>query len=139
MITDAGFRRFAHAQAQLKAVQGGAPVFMYQWNWVTPAFEGRFGAAHGADVSATFGNVRDAIVGSGAPSGRRLCDRLSAAWVAFAKTGDPNVAGLPTWPAFHPDQRATMIFNDEIAVARDPDADVRAFWSRMPPATSVFG
>ncbi len=139
MVTDAGFRRFAYAQAERKAAQGRAPVYAYQWDWATPAFDGRFGAAHGADVSASFGNVRDAMVGAGSGAGPALCEALSAAWVAFAKTGDPNTERLPRWPAFEPGERATMIFDDQIRVTNDPNADIRAFWNTMPPPLSVLG
>ena len=139
MVTDAGFRRFAYAQAERKAAQGRAPVYVYQWDWATPAFDGRFGAAHGADVSASFGNVRDAMVGAGCGAGPDLCEALSSAWIAFAKTGDPNTAPLPRWPAFNLNERATMIFDDEIRVTNDPNADIRAFWNTMPAPLSVFG
>src|SRR5581483_3040652 len=58
MVTDSGFRRFAYQQAELKAALGRAPVYMYQWDWTTPAFDGRWGAAHAADVAASLANVR---------------------------------------------------------------------------------
>jgi para-nitrobenzyl esterase len=49
-----------------------------------------------------------------------LADKMSRAWVAFARTGNPNHKGLPNWPAFTTDQRATMIFNNECETVRDP-------------------
>ena len=70
---------------------GGAPTYMYLWSWPTPAFDGKFGAVHGHDVSATRSTTyRDTIVGVGAHDAKLMCDRLASAWVAFAKTGDPN-------------------------------------------------
>ncbi len=139
MITDAGFRRFAYAQAERKAAQGRAPVYMYQWDWPTPAFEGRFGAVHAADVAASFDNTRDAIVGAGTGRGPGLCAALSAAWIAFARTGDPNTPRLPPWPVFDATTRATMIFDDDIRVDNDPNPDIRAFWREQPGPVSVFG
>jgi para-nitrobenzyl esterase len=50
---------------------------------------------------------------------------MSAAWLAFAKTGDPNTDDLPTWPTYDAAKRATMMFNVESAVVDDPDAEVR--------------
>jgi para-nitrobenzyl esterase len=139
IITDAGFRRFARTQAEHKAAQGGAPVYAYQWEWSAPAYGGRFGAAHAIDVSASFYNVRDAIVGAGSRAGSELCSQLASAWIAFAKTGDPNNARVPNWPAFGPLDRATMLFNDPVRVVNDPYPEIRDFWSCMPPAASVFG
>ena len=138
IVTDAGFRRFAYAQAELKAGQGRAPVYLYQWDWATPAFDGRYGAAHAADVAASLGNAREAIVGAGSAGGRRLCDAMSASLCAFARTGDPNTATLPHWPPFERDRRPTMIFDEPIRLEHDPNPHIRAFWAEMPPSASVF-
>ena len=138
IVTDSGFRRFAYSQAERKAVQGGAPVWMYQWDWAPPAYDGRFGALHAIDVPASFGNVREAIVGAGMSAGHRLCDQLSAAWVAFAKTGNPNNTLVPDWPAFEPKSRAVMIFDDPVRIVNDPNREIREFWNTMPPALNVF-
>ncbi len=139
IATDSGFRRCAYAQAERKAAQARAPVYLYQWDWATPAFEGRFGAVHATDVSASFGNVRDAIVGAGIGIGRGLCNALMSSWIAFAHSGDPNNDHIPRWPAFGPVDRAAMIFDDPIRVVHDHHCDIRAFWNDMPPVSSVFG
>ncbi|MEI9996713.1 MAG: carboxylesterase family protein [Rhizomicrobium sp.] len=138
IMTDYGFRRFAYAQAERKAEQARAPVYFYQWDWATPAFDGRWGAAHATDVSASFGNSRDAIMGGGAEPGRRLCKALVSAWAAFAATGDPNNANIPQWPRFDAHRRATMIFDETIQVANDPNREQRLFWEDRPPANSVY-
>ena len=54
-----------------------------------------------------------------------LADKVSDAWIAFARSGDPNVPKLPKWPAYTTTQRATMLFNDESQVANDPDKRTR--------------
>jgi para-nitrobenzyl esterase len=48
---------------------------------------------------------------------------MSSAWVAFARTGDPNQKGLPNSPSFDTSQRATMIFNNECKVVNDPNGE----------------
>jgi para-nitrobenzyl esterase len=133
IFTDAGFRRFAYAQAERKAALGGASVHLYQWDWTCPAFGGRFGAVHAMDVSAVFHNVRDPILGAGHPTGMRLADELSDAVLAFARTGNPG------WPAFTATERAVRVFAEEPRVVRDPDSELRRHWSAKPMATSVFG
>lgn len=139
IITDSGFRRFAYAQAERTAAQARGSAYLYQWDWPSPGYGGRFGAVHAIDVPATFANSREAIVGAGSQPGSGLCDRLSTAFIAFARTGDPNNDRLPHWPPFSATERATMIFDDPVRVVNDPNADIRAFWNTMPPAVSVLG
>ena len=52
-----------------------------------------------------------------------LADKMSAAWVAFARTGNPNHQGLPNWTAFDTTGRATMIFNNDCKVVNDPHGE----------------
>jgi para-nitrobenzyl esterase len=54
-----------------------------------------------------------------------LADKTSSAWVAFARTGDPNTTKLPRWPAYSATSRDTMLFNDECRVEQDPDRGAR--------------
>jgi para-nitrobenzyl esterase len=139
IITDAGFRRFAHAQAEAKAARGRAAVYTYLWEWTCPAFDGKFGAAHAMDVAASMHNERDAILGSGSSDARRMCATLASAFLAFAKSGDPNNAQIPTWPAFDATQRSTLVFDRDTRVERDPHSALRKLWLGMPPAASVLG
>jgi para-nitrobenzyl esterase len=139
IATDSGFRRFAHAQAERKADRLSAPVYAYLWEWASPAFEGKFGAAHAMDVTASFHNERDAIVGAGSRDAQRMCDALATTWVNFAKTGDPNNALIPPWPPFDRAQRATLVFDRETRVVGDAYGALRKFWLDMPAPGSVFG
>jgi para-nitrobenzyl esterase len=139
IVTDSGFRRFAHLHAERKARLARAPVYCYRFDWTTPALGGLYGAAHATDVAASLGNHRDGIAGAGSEPGARLCDALSAAWVAFARDGDPNTPLLPAWPAFSLSQRATLIIDARSRIDLDPHAELRLFWEMMPPASSVFG
>ena len=139
VFTDSGFRRSAITQAERKAALGKAPAYMYLWSWVSPGFGGKFGAVHGTDVSASFHNVRDNIVGGGSPEGRVMCDRLASVWVTFAKTGDPNNPQIPRWPAYDANARATMVFDTDTRVENDPRGEIRKFWESMPPARGIAG
>src|SRR5215831_12860645 len=131
--TDSGFRRSAYKQAELKAAQGRGPVWMYEWDWPTPSFGGKFGAVHGLDVAGSFREARDG--GDMA----RVSDELSSTWVAFAKTGNPNNSRIPPWAQFDAQKRATMIFGAPTRCENDPRAEIRQYWDKMPPAAGPTG
>jgi para-nitrobenzyl esterase len=54
-----------------------------------------------------------------------LAQNMAASFAAFAKTGNPNHAGIPQWPAFDPTRRATMVFDTQTAVVNDPYGEER--------------
>ena len=132
-ITDATARKSQVIQGERRAAQsaggGAAPTWLYIWSWATPAYDGKFGAVHGHDVDASFHIVRSNMVGSGRAAGALMADRLASAWVAFAKTGDPNNERLPHWPPYELGQRATMIFDDNTRVENDPRRQFRELWA----------
>ena len=132
IATDAGFRQNAILQAERKSALGKAPAYMYLWAFESSGFNGKFGAVHGTDVSASFDNYRDGIGGTGSRQERALWDSFASAWVSFAKTGDPNNPKIPNWPAYDVANRATMIFDTEVRAENDPRGEIRRFWREMP-------
>ncbi|MEP6716631.1 MAG: carboxylesterase/lipase family protein [Terriglobia bacterium] len=126
ITTDRGLRRNAITVAERKQAQMAAPAWMYRLDWPSVPYEGKFGAVHGTDVPLTFDNV-DAwpITGKG-PQARAMAQRMSAAWIAFATTGNPNARGLPQWPAYTPAQRDTMVFDNNTRVVSNPDGELLA-------------
>jgi para-nitrobenzyl esterase len=139
VLTDAGFRRSAITQAERKSALGKAPAYMYLWAYESPAYGGKFGAVHGIDVSASFFNYRDGIGGAGSAQQKALWTQFASAWVAFAKTGNPNSANIPNWPAYNTDSRATMVFDNTTRVEKDPRGEIRKFWDQMPMPTTPLG
>jgi para-nitrobenzyl esterase len=91
------------------------------------------------DVAASMHNERDAILGSGSTDARHMCDALASAFLAFAKSGDPNNSLIPPWPRFEASQRSTLVFDRNTRIERDPHGTLRKLWLDMPPAVSVLG
>jgi para-nitrobenzyl esterase len=120
--------------AERKAARGRTPVWMYRFDWETPAFGGRLKASHSVEVPFVFDTL--GVIGDThhKPDAQALADRVSKAWATFARTGDPNNAALPAWPAYSAAQRATMILDDTCRVANDPDGEVRPLWIKVATA-----
>jgi para-nitrobenzyl esterase len=99
---------------------------LYPFQWYSPVSGGRLRAMHCMDIPFAFDNVDNSqpIVGTGADR-QGLADRMSRAWVAFARGGDPNRAALPRWEPFTTAERATMMLNTECHLALNPYSDER--------------
>jgi para-nitrobenzyl esterase len=99
---------------------------MYYFTWRSPVRDGKLKAFHTLEIPFVFENVDGGKPMTGTGQDRyALSDKMSRAWVAFARTGNPNHKGLPNWPAFNTDQRATMVFNNECKIVNDPGKEER--------------
>jgi para-nitrobenzyl esterase len=117
---------YARELGKRKAMQGGAPAYMYRFDWETPEGGGHMRSPHGIEVQFVLNNIR--IAGpliSRMPEAYALARKVSASWVEFARRGNPNTSALPKWPAYSAASRETMIFNNESRVERDPDHEAR--------------
>jgi para-nitrobenzyl esterase len=112
-------------QADRKSEQGGAPVWLYRFDYPSPGYGGKFGAVHGVDVSLAFHNSLTNINSAASPEMLAIMEQISSAWVAFAKTGDPNNARLPQWPAYNQETRTTLLFDAPTRAVQDPDRELR--------------
>jgi para-nitrobenzyl esterase len=99
---------------------------MYYFTWRSPVHDGKLKAFHTLDIPFALGNVDEGKSMTGTGQDRyALQDKMSAAWTAFARTGNPNHKGLPNWPAFNATQRATMILSNQCKVVNDPNGPER--------------
>jgi para-nitrobenzyl esterase len=130
IMTDSWFTSNAMTLAERKAAQP-APVYAYRIDWHTPVQGGVLRAPHGVELPFVFGTVplSEELVGKG-PSQDRMTALMSGTFAAFARTGNPNIKGIPLWKPYDAKTRATFIYNDPPSVVNDPDAEVRTFWSR---------
>jgi para-nitrobenzyl esterase len=126
IATDHPRGTYSRELAKRKAVQGGAPAFAYRFDWETPEGGGHMRSPHTVEIPFVFNNIK--IAGpliSKMPEALALAGKVSAAWVAFARTGNPNTSGLPKWPAYSAASRDTMLFNNVSRVEQDPDREPR--------------
>lgn len=99
---------------------------------------GKLYSPHTIEIPFAFDNVTtDAgrIMTEGGAEAAALAQRVSEAWVTFAKTGKPAAASLPDWPEYTPETRQAMHLN--VDSTTDTYIDPRAFnlfksllWSR---------
>jgi len=127
------FPTAAITQAERKVALGKAPVYMYLFTWETPVEGGKRHSPHTVELPFVFNNVveQPEEVGTG-PELQPLAEKVSGAWTAFARTGNPSVAGAPKWPAYTANERATMIINNEWKVMNDPRHDARLIMNSLP-------
>jgi para-nitrobenzyl esterase len=120
--------------AERKAARAKAPVWMYRFDWETPAFGGRLKSPHSMEVPFVFDTL--GVIGEAhrKPHAQDLADRVSASWATFARTGNPGHKTISDWPTYTAGKRATMVFDDTCRVADDPDGEVRPVWSKLATA-----
>lgn len=132
IATDHPRGAYARELAKRKAGQGAGPVFLYRYDFETPEGGGHMRSPHTIEIPFVFDNI--SIAGpliSKMPSAHALAARTSAAWAAFARTGDPNTPTLPQWPAYSVSRRDTMLFNTECRVEPDPARQARVAMERI--------
>ena len=132
-FTISAFPSNAIVQAERKAALRKAPAFLYQIRWRTPVEGGRRLSPHCIEIPFAMQNVWQLpeMVGTGAEL-QPLADKVSGAWVAFARTGNPSHAGIPRWPAYDANDRPTMHIDNEWQVAKDPDREERLAMAPLP-------
>lgn len=117
------------AEARARA---GRPAFVYQVDFRSPTNPDR-GAFHGIDIGLVFGtfDAPYAWTGNGAQT-RALSRLMQRRFVAFARTGSPDLPGLPVWPAYDERRRATMVFDVASRIENDPRRWQRALFAPYP-------
>jgi para-nitrobenzyl esterase len=107
--------------AERRAALGKGPVYLYYFRWETPVEGGRLKSPHTIEIPFAFDNVKIAqrLTGGG-PEAMALADKVSDAWIAFARTGNPSTPKLPRWTPFNSTDRPTMVFDNESRIENDP-------------------
>lgn len=126
------------AQAERKVKQGGAPVYMYRWDYQSndpiPGTDWTIRAGHATDILAKFENAdMGGMIGTG-PDRFQAARNFGETWTSFARTGRPSVTGARAWPAYDLQTRATMLIDVTCTLVNDPNRAEREIWqATMPP------
>jgi para-nitrobenzyl esterase len=109
------FSTWKWIEAQVKT--GDAPVYRYHFELAAPPSKfhpGSF-AFHSDDIEYVFGTLDTRPEAVWRSEDRKLSEQMMGYWTNFAKTGDPNGAGLAEWPRY-----------DKTAEVMHLDADSKA-------------
>lgn len=119
-------------EADVRAREDG-PTWVYRFDLPWTAEDGRWGAPHAVDIGYAFLNLdRQGAMPGRAPAAQQMSLHLAGAFIALARTGDPNHAGLPHWPRHTLPARETMIFGETARVEDDPRGQERALFAKVP-------
>jgi para-nitrobenzyl esterase len=120
-------RSGAIRQADQKVVPGAAPVYMYLFTWQSPVLDTAYKACHCMELPFMFNNIQrcEEMTGGGKQA-YELADKMSEAWIHFAKTGNPQTSALPVWTAYNSENGATMIFDNVCQVKYHHDRELLA-------------
>ncbi len=109
-------------------------TYNYIFTWQSPAFNGQFGAPHAVEIPFVFGTLNapmiDQLVGKG-PAADTLKEKTMATWISFAKNGNPNHDGIPKWPSYDAEKRATMLMGKKFEVVNALFDAERAAWENV--------
>ncbi|MGH9270666.1 MAG: carboxylesterase family protein, partial [Ilumatobacteraceae bacterium] len=99
--TDKIMTRAMYRWACRQTQKGGSDAYLYFFSHTPPEQGlGRYGAYHGAEVMYAYDNLGADGDADYTEADDQLRNQMSAYWVNFVLTGDPNVPGLPAWPTF---------------------------------------
>jgi para-nitrobenzyl esterase len=122
-------------EAERRAAQPTAAphTWVYELDWRSPIDEGKWGAPHTLDIPLALDtvDVADGMTGDG-PGAQSLAALMSATWIEFARTGNPNHASLPRWRPYDLSGRSTMSFNTTSKLVKDPRGGERRLVEQVP-------
>jgi len=101
----------------------GSPVYLYRFSYVQSALREklRAGAPHGGEISYVFGTLAAGRGGPPSAEDQEVSRMAQSYWVNFARSGDPNGAGLPHWPRHDPKKDVIFEFRPDGSAAAGPD------------------
>ena len=101
----------------------GAPAYIYLFSYVSSSMKDRmpYGAAHASEIPYVFNSLSSHNGATLAPRDQQVAKMMNAYWANFAKTGDPNSAGLPRWRVYDPQKDEILEFQSDGMAVGKPD------------------
>jgi para-nitrobenzyl esterase len=101
----------------------GSPAYLYRFSYVQASMRemARGGAPHGGEIAYVFGTLSAGRGGAPTPDDLAVSRMAQGYWVNFARTGDPNGAGLPVWPRHAPQKDVIFDFRPDGTAGAGPD------------------
>jgi para-nitrobenzyl esterase len=101
----------------------GSPAYLYRFSYVQAAMREqlRAGAPHGGEIGYVFGTLAARPGTTLSPEDLAVSRLAQGYWVNFARTGDPNGAGLPDWPRHDPKKDLIFDFRPDGTAGAGPD------------------
>jgi para-nitrobenzyl esterase len=117
--------------AERRAALNAGPVYLYYFRWESPYEGGKYKAPHTIEIPFVFDTVKTSRLTKDSPTAQALADKVSSAWLAFARSGNPSTSALP-WQPFSSTTGATMVFDDRSGMSNDPiKAQRTAIWAAL--------
>jgi para-nitrobenzyl esterase len=104
---------------------------VWRFCFAQPSSHPDLGACHGIDIPYVFDTVDVQPSLAGAAPNHALASLIHRAWATFAETGDPNIDGLPEWPAHDPTTRPVLFFDEQVRVEHGHDDETRYLWKEV--------
>jgi para-nitrobenzyl esterase len=100
----------------------GDPVWEYRFGYVADSMRKQWpGAPHATEIPFVFDTVKAKYGAPLTAEDEKIARETNTYWANFAKTGNPNGAGLPDWPRYHKSDDMLMDFSQSAPVAKaDP-------------------
>jgi para-nitrobenzyl esterase len=122
-------------QQALRHARHNPRTWMYRVDWRTSMLDGRLGSPHACELPFVFGSFDIPwgmkVAEHDTPGRRALLAAFQGAFLAFARTGNPNHAGIPTWNPYDKKDRTTMIFDATTESRINPARDEIALWDEI--------
>ncbi len=122
------YRLGAYEVVARRVKDGCAPTYNYLLTLMAPLNKGTV-PWHNMEEAYVFHNAQYLEASYIPGVSEELQDIMTGAWVAFAKTGDPNHAGMPIWHPEDGSAMATMIFDRDTHMVYDHDKELMSFFS----------
>ncbi|MCY4127956.1 MAG: carboxylesterase/lipase family protein [Gammaproteobacteria bacterium] len=137
-VFDAMFLKAALGSAT-QATLAGNGGWLYRFDYATtkPVFGKSVGATHAAEIPFTFNRFNSPDPGEliGYDPKDAVASELAQKWsdtlIAFARTGNPNGAGLPKWPHYDAETRATLVLDAMPRIDHDLNRNLRGLWEKV--------